>query len=197
MANSPLRNEVIVRDFRTLLERKQSGLAEIPGALKRILSQECWRCRELPERRGKLVEFSRFVDFITTPPLEGLGATVPLLRNLLRGDLEALDLFDKATTGRQGERLDLVDNINKVSRPDGTSRAQALRRLRKVRPTLHSAVLAGDLSPHRAMVMAGLRPRTATIRIDDPAAAIRSLLRYFTAKVLLRAIHDLARRRAS
>jgi hypothetical protein len=54
------------------------------------------------------------------------------LKNLCRDDTVALDLIDQATQCHQGERRDLVDNINDVpiERPDGTSRDAALRRLR-------------------------------------------------------------------
>ncbi len=59
-----------------------------------------------------------------------------------------------------------VDNIHSDSsnsRPSGTSQTAALRRLRKDRPDLHAQVLAGDLTPHAAMVVAGFRKRTATV----------------------------------
>jgi hypothetical protein len=82
---------------------------------------------------------------LTTPPLECLGATMEVVRNLIEKDEEALDLLTHVTRGQQGERTDLVDNVNEVShRPDGNSRASALRRLRKDRPDLHARVLAGE-----------------------------------------------------
>jgi hypothetical protein len=55
-------------------------------------------------------------------------------------------------------------NMNNRSRPWGTSQAQALRQLRHKRPDLHQKVLAGELSPHAAAVMAGFRHRTITVR---------------------------------
>ena len=61
---------------------------------------------------------------------------VRTLRNLCRDDVEACDLIDEVSKGRQGERTDLVDIINEVEpskKPDGTSRDAALRRLRKDR----------------------------------------------------------------
>ncbi len=53
------------------------------------------------------------------------------------------DLLDSVLTGRQGERTDLFDNIKEVSidPPTGTSRAHALRKLRKDAPELHSRVI--------------------------------------------------------
>lgn len=71
-------------------------------------------------------------------------------------------MLDDALRGRQGERTDLVDNINKVNRPDGTSKDRALRKLRTDAPELHEKVLAGELTPHAAMVQAGFRHRTFT-----------------------------------
>jgi hypothetical protein len=47
-----------------------------------------------------------------------------------RGMGVELDWIDKATAGRQGERTDLVNNINEVERaprPVGTSAAAAMR----------------------------------------------------------------------
>jgi hypothetical protein len=63
--------------------------------------------------------------------------------------------------------------------PVGTSRAQALRKLRKSAPELHAAVLAGDLTAHGAMVKAGFRLRTMTVR-PEPAAAARTLRKHLT-----------------
>jgi hypothetical protein len=80
-------------------------------------------------------------------------------------DNEALDLIEQVTQRKRGRPSkvenvdnininDPVDNINKVSRPAGTSRQQALRKLRKSRLDLHAKVLKGKLSPHAAMIEA-------------------------------------------
>jgi hypothetical protein len=54
-----------------------------------------------------------------------------------------------------------VDNINTFSRPTGTSIEYALRRLRAdnrpIAKQLHTKVLAGELSAHRATILAGYR----------------------------------------
>ena len=63
-------------------------------------------------------------------------------------DPEALDLLDRASQGRQGERTDLLNNVKEVpGYPAGNRSDTALRRLRKDRPDLHAEVLAGALSP--------------------------------------------------
>jgi hypothetical protein len=80
-------------------------------------------------------------------PLEGLGTDMATLRRLCHDDKEALDLLDKAVTSRQGQRTDLVNNVNDVepeARPMGNSAACALRALRAHRrEDLHKRVLLG------------------------------------------------------
>jgi hypothetical protein len=81
-----------------------------------------------------------------------------MLKNVCRCDLDATDLIDEAVRNPVGTNQHVgVDNINRLKRPDGTSRDHALRRLRDHRPDLHSRVLEGKLSPHRAMIEVGFR----------------------------------------
>jgi hypothetical protein len=54
----------------------------------------------------------------------------------------------------------------------------ALRKLRRDREDLHKRVLAGEISPHAAMIEAGFRKKTLTVPADLDAAA-RTLLRHF------------------
>jgi hypothetical protein len=73
-------------------------------------------------------------------------------------DKEALSLIYQATQGKHGgdrksERIK-TDNISLDTNQHGTSRQQALRKLRKSRPDLHAQVLKGKLSPHAAMIEA-------------------------------------------
>ena len=124
--------------------------------------------------------------------LEGLGTTVEALRRLCRDDAEALDAIDAALRmpngvnrrwdeGERGEAFDNVQSLSVPKPPTGNSSARALRALRDHAPALHAEVLAGRVSPHGAMVAAGLRRRTLTIPCDDPAAAARSIRRHFDA----------------
>lgn len=115
-----------------------------------------------------------------------------LVQRVASADTVTADLLTEALRGRQGARSDLVDNINKVQRPAGTSKNHALRKLRKDAPDLHADVLAGRLSAHRAMVQAGYRPRTLSVRLDDPAATARSLRTHMEPADLMQLIQILA-----
>jgi len=168
------------------LRRGGSALESVPHQIKQILRDETWR--HFVTRLGKEVRHERFADFVTTPPLAGLGADIALVRRLVADDVEALDLLDQALLdgSRQGKRNDLVNNINEVTeRPMGTSRDYALRKLRKDAPELHAEVLAGRLSAHAAMVKAGFRPPTFTVRADSPQSVAATLRRRLPREALV------------
>jgi hypothetical protein len=77
-----------------------------------------------------------------------------------------------------------VDNVHVAKRPTGNSESAALRRLRKDRPDLHSQVLNGEVSAHAAAVEAGFRPRTCTIRSDNPVSIVGTLRRQLDPETL-------------
>jgi hypothetical protein len=169
------KNANLVEALGSSLRSGDHGLKAVPGLVKRVLAEEAWR--SFVTQRGELVEYERFEEFVSTPPLKGLGASVDLVRTLVRDDPMALDLFDQATSGQAGRRTDLVDVIHEVDRPSGTSREAGLRRLRKDRPDLHAEVLSGALTTHAAMVKAGFRRRMVTIPADSPESAAKALRR--------------------
>lgn len=71
-----------------------------------------------------------------------------------------------------------------MSQHRGTSREYALRRLRKDAPKLHARVLSGQMSPHAAMVQAGFRPATFTIRGDSAESIAAALRRRLSPELL-------------
>jgi hypothetical protein len=140
-----------------------------PAAITVVLRKDCWR-RRYDKRLKRVIEFDRFEDFVTTPPLEGLGASIDLLRKMCQDDIEACDLIDRVTAGRWGgDRKsehaikDANSNLDELEKPTGTTRRYALRRLRKDRPDLHARVLGGELSANAAMVEAGFRRKPSTV----------------------------------
>lgn len=176
MTDRLVHNRHLVDDLGGALRSGQHGLSVVPGLLKRLLAEESWR--EFVTQRGEHVVHERFVDFVVTPPLAGIGATVDLLKRLVKDDPEALDLLDQALQNPIGTNSG-VDVMNSRT-PRGTSKEYALRKLRKDAPELHADVLAGRVSAHSAMVQAGFRPRTFTVRADDSQSVARSLRKYLT-----------------
>jgi hypothetical protein len=173
---------IVVQSLGSALLSGQSQLSNVPGLLKRLLREGMWREFVTPMRQT--VTYDRFEDFVVTPPTKGLGASVDLIRRIVKDDAEALDMLDQALQRphggdtRSGSAQTNVDNIN-VGRPAGTSKEHALRKLRASAPELHADVLQGRLSAHAAMVQAGYRKRIASVPLN-PTGAAATLRRLFT-----------------
>ncbi|MEU2075455.1 hypothetical protein [Streptomyces sp. NPDC013489] len=190
---SPKANSVLVQALGSGIRSTGNGLTDLPLLLRKVMEEEAWRAFVTP--RGELVEHERFVDFVTTSPTAGLGATVELLRTIVAADEVTLDLLDRALqrpshVHRDDDQGD-VDNIH--IRPSGTSKEAGLRRLRKDRPDLHADVLAGRLSTHSAMVKAGFRKRKISVPVssaEDAAQAIKRNLEPEQVKELARLLAE-------
>lgn len=179
----PLRgNAHLVDALGSALRSGEHGFSTVPGLLKRVLAEESWR--EFVTQRGEHVVHERFAEFLATKPLKGIGASVELIRRVISDDPEALDLLDRALQNPVGgsDKIRLNEDIihdenDHVERPSGTGRDRALRKLRADAPELHAEVLAGKLTAHAAMVRAGFRHRTFTLR-PEPVSAARTLRKY-------------------
>jgi hypothetical protein len=156
-----------------ILARGGFALESVPHQIKDLLRSDAWR--HFVTKLGKEVRHERFAEFVTAQPLAGLGATVEMLRRVLGDDMAALDLLDRALQNPVGHPE--KDSIRTVSKTGGTTKDQALRKLRKDAPELHAEVLAGNLTAHAAMVQAGYRPKTFTVRADSPESVAATLRR--------------------
>jgi hypothetical protein len=184
-APDPLRgNAHLVDALGSALRSGEHGLSTVPGLLERVLTEGSWR--KFITKRGEQVEHERFADFVTTPPLAGLGTTVEMLQRIIGDRVELVDRLDELMrnpVGHPGKG----NNVTRSKRP-GNTREQALRRLRKDAPELHAEVLAGRLTAHAAAVQAGFRPRTFTVRMDSPESIANSLRRQLDPEMLAKLV---------
>ena len=164
-------NASLIDRMGALLRDEAHAFSAGPELLRRILEDGAWR--EFKTKRGEVVRPATFAEFVTAKPLRGLGATLRLVQRVAAEDPVTLDLLDQAI--QRPPSLHAVDNIHGAERPSGTSESAALRRLRKDRPDLHAEVMTGALSAHAAMIKAGFRPKTATIRLDNPRSVAKTL----------------------
>lgn len=173
-------NDEIVRTLQGAINEGEHGLKVVPALLKRVIRENRWQERHV-EVLGRKTAFAEFARFVESAPPEGLGASVTLLKAISRGDTEAIDLIDQ-TVGNPVGTNQHFDNVQGLPlAPTGNSTDAALRRLRKARPDLHARVIAGELSPHAAMIEAGFRHKTTSIRTDDVGQAVGVLLHHFSA----------------
>jgi hypothetical protein len=169
----------------TSLSYGGQALTAVPELLRRVLEEESWR--EFVTRLGEHVAHDRWGDFVVEPPLAGLGATTDLLRRVVGNDAELLSLLDEAE--RSGPGRPPKTAVNHHHKPEGKQRD--LRRLRKDRPDLHAQVVAGELSAHRAAVVAGFRRPTVTVPVSDPERLAAALRRNVDPDVLKEAVERL------
>lgn len=167
----------VVNSAAQMLSSGDVNLDTMPQLILRIIDEEMWRQRAIPQRRWELSrEFATFEEFVTADPLDGLHTTIPMLKDVCRRDVRAVDAIDSATQREGGRPPETCNNVpGFTTAPAGNSQAKALRRLRKDRPDLHARVLAGELSAHAAAIQAGFRPRTFSIRADSLESAERSI----------------------
>lgn len=184
MTNRLKLNANLVEALGSALREGDHSIGTVPGLVKRVLREESWR--EFVTQRGEHVVHERFADFVIAQPLKGLGGSVDLVRRIVSSDAEALSLLDEAMRNPIG-RPEIRDNVTNFSDPNqrGTSKDYALRRLRKDAPELHADVLAGRLTAHAAMVRAGFRPKTFTVRADSAEDVAATLRRRLPPEVLL------------
>jgi hypothetical protein len=194
--NLRLRGDV-VRGLQQGLIHGGHTLKAIPETVRLLVDKGIWRERVEPQT-GQVVTFYSFEEFVTAPPLEGLGSDIRQLKHLCRDDPGALDAIDRATVGGHGgDRKSEQIKSNNVTLEEalkpqtGNANTYALRKLRKDRPDLHKQVLAEEKTPHAAMVEAGFRQRTLTIPKDLEGAA-RRLAKHFDPDELCAAMKGLS-----
>lgn len=171
----------IVTSLARSIRNGKTGLELVPGLLKRVCEEQCWRARYV-EETGEYVEFETFVAFVEGHPPDGLGVSLDTLRKLCKDDNAALAIIERET--QRPPYLHVVRdtdlyNIQVTQAPTGTSKERSLRKLRTDAPELHRQVLDGQLSPHAAMIEAGFRRKTITVPVDVERAAV-TLSRHFS-----------------
>jgi hypothetical protein len=170
-------NDDLIRTLSQSLRRREHALKSAPGLLRRTLETGAWREFNTPDRER--VTHERFADFVTAEPFAGLGITVDYVRRIVADHAETTKLLRDALKS-QGSRTDLRNNVSDVATRQGNDRSYALDRLEREAPELHAEVVAGNLSAHAAMVKAGFRPKTFTVRADRPDSVARALRKNLT-----------------
>lgn len=169
-----------------LFQRWSEGsldLKLVESLLIQVIDSGAWKSFHTPN--GNPVTPLTFRDFIAAEPYQGLGATPEKVVALLGDNNDAVVKMRKMLD-RKGERTDLGNNVTQVGRTaiTGNRRDYALDRLTREHPDLRAQVDAGELSAHAAAVQAGFRPRTFTVRADDPEKIAATLRRQLPEDVL-------------
>jgi hypothetical protein len=166
-----------VRHMRVAIREGLYSFEDFPKVLLSFINSGDWRKYTDPLGKVHAYKPTELKKFIESEPEAGLGFKYQRLLDLCQHDTDVLDAIDKATQNPTG-RPKSVNNINAL-RPQGTSKAQALRRLRKDAPAIHAKVLKGELSANAGMIEAGFRKKTATIKAT-PEGVVRYIVSHMT-----------------
>lgn len=178
MSDNPGYSYLRVESLRNAISDGKHGLHLVPKAIVTMIDNDDWR-EFVVRQSGEVVRYESFIDFVTTPPLEGLGTDIETLKRLCSDDNDAKERLRAVTTARKGKRAksDNTDNISIIKPEHGTSAAYTLDLLTREAPKLRERVRAGEMSANQAAIAAGLRPKSVSVRTDDPQRAARTLAR--------------------
>jgi hypothetical protein len=143
------------------LSHGETSLSTFPKLLRRIINERAWESRRVP---GKgVVTMQSLRELVTTAPITGWGEDPAKIEAVIRDDAEVLAMWREAIKQKQGQRTDIVHNINEVRTSKGTSRAYTVSRLQREAPELFAKVAAGEISANAAAIKAGFRKRKSPL----------------------------------
>lgn len=181
------RNWQLVRHTEGALRAGSENLGNVPGLLRALLEEEAWREFTLPA--GETVKYRRFSEFVTTKPPRGLGTDLAVVERVVGTDdpdllvmLREAEKVGRGSAGRGRPALAQLDS-NTPNRT-GERADYTAERLARDAPNVYAAVKAGELSVNAAAVLAGIRPRRISVRLDAPESVAKSLRKHMTAEQL-------------
>lgn len=184
------RNANLVDSLSSAARHGGSALADAPALLRRVLEEDAWR--EFVTQREEHVVHRRFADFVTTPPLKGLGVTMELIERIVgTADPDLLVMLREAQKVGRGHRTDLEPQTESVASLTTGNADYLAARLERDHPKTYAAVKAGELSVNAAAVLAGIRPRRISVSLADPSSVARSLRRHMQPDQLAELIDQL------
>jgi hypothetical protein len=178
---------LLVESLGSALRNGDHGLRTVPALLKRILTDESWR--DFETKRGERVTHDRFIDFVTTRPLRGLGASMELITRIIgTDDPELLRMLRDALKSRRGRRTDPESGVDSALSAKGEEAALTAERLAREAPEEYAAVLRGERTLNAAAVRAGIRRHRVAIRLDSAESAAETLRKHMSHEQLLELI---------
>lgn len=148
-----------------------------------IIDNNLWQERDPSPGLLENRSFRNFQEFCAAPTPWGLNTNYQIIVDLCHREPKILHKVTEA--GKIGPKFNgnqyvaADDNIMHTNTEQGTSKAYGLQRLHNERPDLYELVIEKEMSVNAAMVKAGLRPKTYTVR-KDPDDFVRKIKNIFT-----------------
>jgi len=148
------------------------SISNFPGLLRKVIETRAWECRVTS---GKTIRLKNLRELITGAPLAGWGEDVEKIGRVIQGDPELESMYRQETTLPNGHHAGYNVTTNSA-RKTGHSRPYSITRVQREcdRKTV-AAVMSGEMSPHAALVSAGLRKVRQVYLPDDPVKGLAKL----------------------
>ena len=183
----------LCRSATEALRDATGGLRNFPALLKKIIRTKAWERREVD---GRIIELRNVRELITEMPMRGWGEEPDKIMAIIRDDAEALSAYRAAMVHHGGSRKadDVKRDIITLEDGRGTGRAYSLSVVqRECDKATVAAVMKGEMTPHRALVNAGLREVRQVYLSRDPKKAAEKVLQNFDVAYALRLAEALMR----
>ncbi|SLM31045.1 hypothetical protein MTBBW1_2620009 [Desulfamplus magnetovallimortis] len=198
----PINPKEYIKTTQRVLSSKTNIFETFPLCVKNIIEQKLWE--KVEDKNGNY--FKSFEALCKHPLWHGLELSIddllmylknaPDVKSMVIGELEALkDQKDnEAGPGRgkkkQGSNTTMFSKTeDKPKQSRGTTYLS--KRLKRDNPELFSKVASGELSAHRAAVLAGIKKPMLQVRADDLQAALDKLLKYYSKSDIAAAIENI------
>lgn len=183
-------NAIKVRHAFNALHNGTAGLAAFPIFIIEVIKDAAWKVVAKPDPSAKPDEFNTFEEWSLAAPPTGLGVeSRKKLQDIVKHTVAEVPVR-KALKGNTDPRQDSTNNVSRATK-QGNRRDYTIERLERERPDLLERVEAKELSPNAAAIQAGFRPKTFTVRTDDPEKIAATLRRQLPEDVLKRVINHL------
>lgn len=194
----------------------------VPGLLKRVIDNDAWR-EFYCEPMRTVVHYETFRDFVEAKSPYGLGVTIDRLMDIcggnnlydenlginlglwLKGKIRELTVDRAGGANHTRETIDSKINSYNVTIESndnserGNTASYGLDRLKRAAQTdeglapVLDAVLKGKKSVNKALVEAGIRPKTATFTLepDQFAVQVARKFKYEEVKRIIELLEDM------
>lgn len=184
-------NAVKVRHAFNALHNGTAGLAAFPIFIIEVIDDGAWKVVAKPDPSAKPDEFKTFEEWSLAAPPTGLGVeSRKKLQDIVKKTVAEVPVRN-ALKGKSGPKPGDSSRNNVTGTVTGNRRDYTLERLERERPDLLERVEAKELSPNAAAIQAGFRPKTFTVRTDDPEKIAATLRRQLPQDVLNQVINYL------
>lgn len=174
--------EQLIKTISEMLHEYGVSSGDAAEGIEYILDSGLWKYRDPSPGLLEPRPYKFFPKFCEDQAPWGLRTSYATVIDVCKRDDRIYHKVVEAgkVTGFKGnQHVSSIYNINEAAPTKGTSKAYGLSTLKKYRPDLYEAVIEKEMSVNEAMIEAGFRTKTHTVK-DDPEYVAKWIKKTFT-----------------